>query len=166
MIAKTYIHKNIQELNTLYNKCSNQKKELYYSKLALLELCGWIEESMDTIVESMASRTLKQSSNRKLVKELIKKNYGFEYDAHFRKMLIHVIGLINVERLEVSIDQAKYFKLKAALGNLKTARNKEAHTHLKGVARSIDAPSVTKYHFFDVYDGLKNIEQQLKLMYP
>ena len=35
MIAKSYILRNLNEINALYNKSTNHKKELYYSKLAL-----------------------------------------------------------------------------------------------------------------------------------
>ena len=119
---------------------------------------------MDLIIEDLAKRVLKNRSNIKITQELIKRNYGFEYEDNFRKLLVNVIGLVNVEKLEVKIDQIKYSKLKAALTNLKACRNREAHTHLKGVARSIDAPSVIKRNFIDVYEGLKNIELTLKLM--
>ena len=55
-------------------------------------------------------------------------------------MLIRLIGLISVERLETQVDQAKHVTLKSTLGTLKTVRDTVAHTHLKGVTRTLDAP--------------------------
>ena len=50
MIGKTNIERNIKQLKTNFNKTNSPKLELFYSKLAIIELCGWIEESMDDIV--------------------------------------------------------------------------------------------------------------------
>lgn len=163
MVARSYIESNLKQLNQLYNLASNQKKELYYSKLAMLELCGWIEESMDNLVQKCANRVLKEQSNKDYVaKSIIKPTYGFEYEKHFKKMLISVVGLMTIERVEAKVDPVKYTLLKSALGNLKVARDKEAHTHLKGVTRTVDAPSVTLNYFIQVYEGLKDFEYNLK----
>jgi hypothetical protein len=165
MIVKSHIQKNIIEIDNLYNKSSSSyKNQLYYSKLALLELCGWIEESMDIIILEFAKRNLKLKKNIKEIEESTKKNSSFDYEHNFRRLLVNIIGLINVEMLENNLDQIKYQKLKAALNNLKTVRNSEAHTHLKGVTKTIDAPSVTMKHFLDVNDGLKEFESKLRTM--
>jgi len=42
----------------------------------------------------------------------------------------------------------------AALTSLKTQRNTEAHTHLRGTTRTINAPSVTIAQFQPLYEGL------------
>ncbi|PAS01616.1 endoribonuclease [Vibrio cholerae] len=165
MIAKSYIEGNLKQLNRLYNDAGTQKKELYYSKLAMLELCGWIEESMDDIAIRCANRILKEGENKTFVKNnVVKPIYGFEYKVHFRKMLMQIIGLVNMEKLERSVDPRKYAQLTSTLGALKVSRNNEAHTHIKGVARTIDAPSVTLHRFYLVYEGLKDFEAELKAM--
>jgi hypothetical protein len=140
-------------------------RALFYSKLSILELCGWIEESMDNIIRCCGNRNLKDRTNRQLVeKGIIKRTYGFEYNRHFRKMLIQVVGLIAFERLERRMDSSKLQLMKSALGSLRTLRDTEAHTHLKGVTRRLDAPSVTKARFFDVYHGLREVETGLRKM--
>lgn len=165
MIAKSYIENNLKQLNRLYNDADTQKKELYYSKLAMLELCGWIEESMDDIAIKCANRILNERQNKTFVRDkVVKPIYGFEYKNHFRKMLMQVIGLVNIEKLERKVDPVKYARLISTLGTLKASRNGEAHTHIKGVARTIDAPSVTLHRFYLVYEGLKNFESELKAM--
>lgn len=163
MVARSYIENNLRQLNQLYIMAANQKKELYYSKLAVLELCGWIEESMDNLVQKCANRVLKQQNNKDYIaKSIIKPTYGFEYEKHFKKMLISVVGLMTIEKVEAKVDPVKYARLKSALGNLKIARDKEAHTHLKGVTRTVDSPSVTLSNFIHVYEGLKDFEDNLK----
>ena len=145
MIAKSYIKSTLEELDKLYHQASSQKKAIYFSKLALIELCGWIEESLDDIIIRHANRNLKDFSNRDYcAKSIIKPNYGFEYNKNIRPMLISLIGLIEVERLELDLEKTGQITLlKGYLGNIKNSRNTAAHTHLKGVTRRFNAPSRT-----------------------
>lgn len=165
MIAKTYILKNLKCLNMNYLRAKTQKEALFFAKLALLELCGWIEESMDDIVVRCSRRIIKKSQNLKTVEhEIVKRNHGFDYERHFRTMLMKVIGLVNVERLEKVVDPTKKSQLESSLLTLKTSRNAEAHTHLKGITRTINAPSVTIAHFHKVYAGLIEIDKRIRQM--
>lgn len=77
-------------------------------------------------------------------------------------MLTRLIGLINFERLEQTMDQQKLSDLKSTLSSLKEIRNKEAHTHIKGTAKNINAPSTTLNQFEKVYAGLSEFERALK----
>lgn len=161
MIAKRHIEASLKGLQAKF-KASNPKDSLYYSKLAILELCGWIEESMDETVLSCARKRLKGADNLKSFEnDVVRRTFAFDYDK-FRMMLIRLIGLINVERLEAKMDPAIRVKFEATLATLKVARNTEAHTHIKGVTRSINAPSVTISHLQDVYVGLRHIERLLR----
>jgi len=163
MIAKTYIVKNLTFLENKYQKAKTTKESLFFSKLALMELCGWIEETMDDIVLRCGKRHIKKEGNLKfLEKQIVKNTYGFEYDRHFRKMLINLIGLINVERLEKKVDTVAIAKLKGSLSSLIVMRNAEAHTHIKGTTRTIDSPSVTLHNFNKIFNGLKEFETTLK----
>jgi len=163
MIGKTSILRNLQRLEALYSSAHSPMKTLFYAKLSILELGGWIEESMDSVIRSCANRNLKDGRNRHVIEEdIIKRTYGFAYDQHFRKMLVQVVGLAGVEKLEKRVDPVKLHMMKGALGSLKTSRDTEAHSHLKGVTRRLDAPSVTRARFFDVYDGLREVESTLR----
>ncbi len=163
MIGKTSILQNLKDLEALYNKSSSYKKALFYSKLAILELCGWIEESMDEIVRRCANRNMRDKQNRSFVEtNIIKRVHGFDYDSNFRPMLMQVVGLIALEKVEKRVDQRKLQLFQAALNTLKVHRNIEAHSHIKGTAKRLDAPSMTKRSFADVYAGLKNFEDELK----
>lgn len=164
MVSKGSITKNLNRLERLYNKSKTPKEGLFYSKLAMLEFCGWIEESMDDIINRCALKNLRKLSNRDYVGKVIRRTSGFEYHAHFRMMLITLLGIIHIEKLEIRVDPVKFQRLKSTLGSLKGPRDIQAHTHLKGVTMTLDAPSVTKSRFATVYDGLKDFEEKLKRM--
>ncbi|PKH80521.1 hypothetical protein, partial [Psychrobacter sp. 4Bb] len=66
--------------------------------------------------------------------------------------------------LEKKLDSSKNVLLLSALGSLKNIRNAQAHTHLKGVTRHVDSPSITLSLFSQVFDGLKDIEIKLKVI--
>ena len=163
MIGKTSIIQNLNSLEHLYNNTTSTKKTLFYSKLAILELCGWIEESIDDIVQKYANRKLKDINNKNFVKNsIIKRVHGFDYHNHFRSMLMQTIGFITLVKIEKRINQRKLYRLQAALRTLKLLRDNEAHTHIKGTTLRLDAPSSTKTKFSDVYEGLKIFEDGIK----
>ena len=77
-------------------------------------------------------------------------------------MLMQTIGLINLEKVERRINPAKLEILKAQLIALKKLRNIEAHTHIKGRTKTLDAPSVTIARFPHIFSALKNFEDELR----
>lgn len=165
MIARNEIQGTLKMLDCKFRTATSQKESLFYSKLAILELCGWIEESMDDVILRCARRHLKDKESIKFVeREIVKKTYGFDYQQHFRRMLIQLLGLINVERIETKIDQSKQISFKATLEPLRKVRDPEAHTHIKGVTRHINAPSVTLGQFPAIYEGLIEFDTVLRKM--
>ena len=163
MIAKRYILNNLKTLKKLYDKTSRTQEVILYSKMAILELCGWIEETMDDIVRKCSKRNLKDSDNIKYVENnIIKRTHGFDYNDNFRKMLMQVLGIITVEELESKLDLSKFQMMKSTLRTLKLNRDNEAHTHIKGVTTKLDAPSVTISRFWHVNEGLTDIDIKLK----
>lgn len=164
MITKSYILQNLGQLNAAYNRSIN-KQALYLSKLAILELCGWIELSADDLVERHASRHLKEIGNLRFVENtIVKRNYGFDYESNFRHMMMRTVGIITLEQIEIAIGPSVLVPFSAQLGNLKAVRNQLAHTYVKGsgATLSIDAPSVTKNRFHDLYAGLCAYQTQLR----
>jgi hypothetical protein len=164
MIAKSYIKSTLKELDRLYNDSTSQKKAIYYSKLAVLELCGWIEESLDDILLRHGNRNLIKPENKLFCKDkIIKGNYGFQYNDNIRPMLLKLLGLINLEKTEIELEKtAQITLLKTNLGNLKLVRNEAAHTYLKGVTRTYNAPSRTIADFNRIYNLLKNLDEELR----
>lgn len=135
------------------------------SKLAVLELCGWLEESMDDIVLRCSMRELKKSVNRKYVQEqIVDRTHGFDYNKHFRKMLIQLVGIVNVEKIERRVNVNVSSQFRATLGSLIRPRNSQAHTHVGGGTRIINAPSVSLKHFQDLYAGLVEYDRVVRSM--
>ena len=161
-ISKTKILQTIKSLDCLYNQTSDTNLKTYYSKLALLELCGWIELAMDDIILCCLRRCLKNQDYIKHVKSEVKKNSAFDYENNFRNLLIKVVGLMNFEKLERKINPLSLVTLKATLDKLKPLRNSHAHTYLKGCTQVLNAPSVTKGDFIVVFNALKDYERTLK----
>ena len=166
MVNKTHIQNNLNQIEKLHQKymSGRSRKGEYFSKLAIIEVCGWIEESMDNIAQGCAKKHLTETGNIKFVESLIKHTYGFHYEDNFRDMLIQIIGIIKLEILEQIIDQHKFTQMTSSLSVLRQRRNELAHTYIKGTTPTIDAPSLTKNRFLNVYKGLKDIESCINKM--
>ena len=159
------IPKNIDDLDQLYNNSwRSNRRQFFYAKLAVLEVCGWIEEIMDNIVTDCSSRKVAIPSNQTEINAMIRRNYGFEYDRHFRKMLITIVGISKIERVETYLSTTGQLSiLQSKLGNLKTFRNSFAHTSTQvGRIPTYNAPSLTKRDFLDVYNALREYEKALR----
>lgn len=164
MVKKTGIQNNLNQIEKLHQKYIGGRRGLYFSKLAIIEACGWIEESMDGIIRGYANKHLTEPKNLRSVENLVKRTYGFHYEDNFRDMLIHIIGIIKLEILEQIIDRYKFTQMTSSLGVLKQRRDELAHTYIKGTTLTIDAPSLTKKRFLNVYEGLKDIESSISKM--
>lgn len=163
MLNADVIRDNLRKLDTLYKKSEGSEEALYYAKLAIIELCGWIEESMDNLLQDHCDKKLKDEQNLAYIKnQVIATNYGFDYNRNFRLMLIKLVGIIKVENLEAKINKTRFLNLKSALGNLKQVRDSVAHTYIKGTTINLDAPSSTIKNFNHVYDGLCEIKKLLR----
>lgn len=162
MVTKTYIADNLRQIERLYNSSPSVQKGLFYSKLAVIELCGWIEMSMDDIVLRLAAKCLRKEKNRKYIqKVIVTRTHGFDYETNFLPMVMAIVGQRGIERMTSRVDDTLILPLRGALSALKTARNKLAHQYIKGTTLVIDAPSVTNGRFRVVLAGLKNIEVTL-----
>ena len=165
MIATSYIDGNLRSLNKAYLGAKTQRFSYFYAKLAILELCGWIEVSMDDIVISHSKRILKSPGNISYVSDtVVDRTFGFEYERHFREMLVRVLGIGVCEKVEASINVTVQTKFVTELGQLKKLRNRLAHTYIKGTTTQIDAPSVTLQRYADIRAGLKAYEGLIRAL--
>jgi hypothetical protein len=164
MFTKSEISKNLQEINKLFLTTKSQRKNMFYSKLAVLELCGWTEVSMDDIVTRCAKRKSLKGSHLKVINKKIDQTWGFEYEKHFVNMLTHVIGYSGVESIEKNLDNSKHIHFVSTLDLLKDVRNRLAHTYTIGITPWLDAPSITIKNFAYIYDGLLDFDRKLRLL--
>jgi len=163
MIVQGYIKTSLEQLEKLYNNHQSLRKDIYYSKIALIELCGWIEESLDHLIRFSVIRKLKTDEYKKILTTIIKKNHGFDYDYKFRPMLIQAVGIVEAEKIERNVNKnGDIDKLRSHFSNLKNLRNRNAHTFIKNVTNSIDSPSVFLSYFNEILPILKKIESEIK----
>ncbi len=134
----------------------------YFHKLALIELCGWIEVEQDKIVNNCAAHLGVSNDPKSYLGEKVKLNYGFTYENHFLGLLSLVCGLGIVEKVEKEIDAQVFESFKATLRSLKTKRNSLAHTHL-GAAPATDSPSVCLANYQTIQNGFNALVEQLRL---
>jgi len=156
------ITNTIDELEQLYN--SNPAQSNYFSKLALLELCGWLELSMDCIITDCSVVRLTVQSNKDHIENtVVGRTYGFHYDQHFRPMLMKLVGLIKLEQIErVLITSGELSILESQLGSLYQIRKRAAHTNINGVTLTYEAPSVIKRYLVTLYPILQKFETALQ----
>ncbi|WP_424970646.1 hypothetical protein [Dinoroseobacter sp. S76] len=136
-----------------------------YSKLATIELCGWIEMSIDDLVERVLIRKTRPGEIRSSGTRALKQIHGFSFENGFRKALVGCIGAVGLEAVEAKISAMTRDRLKRNLDELIVERNKLAHTYLKGVTQTIEAPSVVTSRFEEVLIGLRAYETELRRLY-
>jgi hypothetical protein len=146
MINFIDIENNLISIEGKYNDPStNTHEQVLYSKLAVLEFCGWIEESLDQILSDyMTSNVLPQNQSY-VESNIVKRNAGFEYDRNTRKMYCGVLGIKNLEDIEIVLNGygGQIITLENMLRNYTTIRNDAAHKSTPiGTTLRYNAPSV------------------------
>ena len=157
--------RNLEFIDSRYRASKTKMEPLYYSKLAVLELSGWIEITIDDLALRAVRKKVRDPAAQNQFKNLaVKPVYGFRYAIHFRRILCSAVGEIVVASVERKMDERKRSELEAELDSLMTSRNNLAHTYVKGVTQQIDAPSQTIQRFKRIYGGLKEFERQVFAM--
>ncbi|HSV77183.1 MAG TPA: HEPN domain-containing protein [Bacteroidales bacterium] len=166
MQAKKPIEDLLKELQELYDNPADPVHKDYYSKLALLELCGWLELVIDDIALKYARARIIDPKNVELLeKEIVGKTYGCDYKANFRPMLIKIIGLTNVEQFENKLTTLGVFQiLVSQLSSLASLRNPAAHTSIAGVMTTFQAPSTMTNYLNSLHPILTIVESELNAM--
>ncbi|MBT7325730.1 MAG: endoribonuclease [Anaerolineae bacterium] len=162
MVSETDILSTINKLDEKYNSAllsESPQDAIFYAKLALLEYCGWLEETFDDIVRASVDGKLKTRVFKDVLeKEIIKRTYGFQYRNHFVPMLMRSIGIVEVEKLENEMNKNGGLDiLIAELKAVKKTRNDAAHTWIAGTTKTYEAPSVTTGRLGKVFPVIESI---------
>lgn len=145
MIHTSAIRKSLCFLNEQYTAFIGSREKarpVMFAKLAVLEYCGWLEESIDDIARNCVRRTLRTRRSRDLLEQKIKTTHGFLYLEHVRPLMAYALGTVRL--LELEKDLAKDGSLdilKTNLSNMHQSRGRAAHTFTRGATSSYDAPS-------------------------
>lgn len=161
MIDERDIFQSLNELNAAYNNPLSINA-YFCSKLAIIELCGWVEISLDTLLQDYALINIHNELSHKLAEQYIKKVHSFNYNKHFQPLLVQFIGLVNLEKFLKGIDASTHQASVSELETLLTRRNSLAHTYVQGTTTTIDAPSVTIARFKKILSAFQNYESVLK----
>jgi hypothetical protein len=163
MNSKEPIETLIRELEKLYDAPADPTHKDFYSKLALMELCGWLEISIDKIVEGYSANKLFEPKNQEYFKnKSIDKTYGCDYKSHLRPMLINLIGLKGIEKLEANLKAQGVFQILVdQLSSLWSLRKPAAHTTIVGVTTTYQSPSTMKTYLVSLHPILTTLEVEL-----
>ena len=147
MIVKKHIFLTLRSLDKRYNSAltsATPEDAIFYSKLAILEYCGWIEEAFDTVIRRSMKKKLKTLAFKQILEGgVIGTTYGFRYKKHLRNMLCRSLGLQRAEAIEQSLkDNGEFEVLESELETFTGHRNNAAHTSVAGTTQTYPAPSV------------------------
>lgn len=124
------IEDTLRELDRWYNELpGGTDRPKLLSKLAMLELCGWLEHRLDLIVYAIGDAV---GLERSWVEKMASRNSGFTYQEHLRKMIERVIGefaILHIEQVFEQTNPGTLDQLKGALTALWKSRTVLAHTH-------------------------------------
>lgn len=145
MVAST-----LQQLDEWYNEPSAQAgdRPQLLSKLALLELCGWIEGEFDRLMIKAEGGRLK--NQKWFEKDILERTSGFTYTNHFRRMIVGVFGELFTQRIEVEMESrfpGELERLTNILKELWLRRCSFAHADYSAnvaAQKVFDAPSWTR----------------------
>lgn len=142
MVNFIEISNTLKKLDSEYSSSNDLQMLILYSKLSVIELCGWIEVSVDEILHNYVDSHVLDLSLITDINKIIEKNYGFNYDTNIFPLLCSVLGINNVENLLDSIPTSDIVCFKSVIGNYVKKRNIAAHTDTPlGTTRTFYAPS-------------------------
>lgn len=161
MVSRYYITRNLKSLNQMYSRSKTQAEPLYFSKLAIIELCGWIEVSIDKIFETCSPKLVRASCHQKNITDRINRTYGFSQKKHLQPLINTLIGYNGLEKLETSCDLRLLEALNRNLNELSNMRNMLAHTYIKGFTITVESPQLKLRRLDHVANGLDHLEEKI-----
>lgn len=136
----------LQQLDSWFNEPNQDgDRPKLLSKLATLELCGWIEGEFDRLAMLAESGRLNDPDWVK--KTIISKTSGFQYENHWRPMLARLVGEVFARRVESQMEAVfpgDLDRLKSLLGTLWKIRCDFAHADMTAhiaAQQTFQAPS-------------------------
>lgn len=159
MISDTQLRHDLLEFKKEYDAAysSNQlSPQVYFSKLGVIELAGWVEYSFDEIANISVDQSALSRNVRNRVAEAIRLNYGFQYWEHFMRMMSTLIGVAACDAMHNALG-AFADVLAAELNSINQQRRVAAHTHIAGTTMTFDAPGTTLRRLNVIYPVMCDI---------
>lgn len=162
MIDRVNILHTLKRLDAEYNNnMSDPDLPQLFSKLAVIEFCGWIEDSYDTILYDYIDKKIIDAECIKIIKGFVKDNNGFAYKSHTFKTFSIVLGANNWENILDKLGPANKASFESILSSYKDSRNSAAHTNVKGSTKVYNSPSLVICDFQKLLPILLIIENEV-----
>ena len=133
---------------------------IFYSKLAVIEFSGWIEDSVDSIVYDYIDNHIVDPIVKKNIKENVNKNYGFKYYSNLFKVFTSVLGVDTWENIEDKLKPQNLVDLVNVTSTFTGIRNKAAHSSIVVMA-TFSSPSTTIAAYNKVKPAMMIIENEI-----
>lgn len=163
MIDYDSIYGTLSKLDREYNLKQSDpdfQMPVLISKLAVLELCGWIEMSLDQVLNDYISKLSLNDDIKKKLDAIIKHNHGFSFDNNIFPLFCGVLGVKMVADLFDSMTDRDYQNLKTVTDNYSKHRNQAAHTDTpNGTTRTYDAPSLVIQAYNQIKPAVVKMEE-------
>ena len=151
MINSGRIKKTLCFLDREYNRhltSADPERPVLFAKMAVLEYCGWLEESFDEVARNCVRRKLKTVAKREVLEKRIDNTHGFKYKESIRPLLAIGLGTIRLLDIERQLDKdGSLERLRSNLGSLNQMRKEAAHTFTSGRTSRFEAPSLIITNF-------------------
>lgn len=161
MVNYTDIEAKLQRLDTEYNNSIlDPDLPIFYSKLAVIEFSGWIEDSVDSIVYDYIDNHIVDPIIKKNIKESVNRNYGFNYYSNLFKVFTSVLGVDTWENIEDKLKPQNLVDLVNVTSTFTGIRNKAAHSSIVLMA-TFSSPSTTIAAYNKVKPAMMIIENEI-----
>lgn len=164
MINSTDIQNNLTRLEALYSGTTDVQLMQFYSKLAMIEFCGWIEDSIDVILADYLDNHIVGTPFRTEINKIIRNNYGFGYEKNLFKIFCTVVGSNNWENIMDSLPPVESQNFENITNNYSPLRNSVAHTHTSGTTPTYTAPSVILADFSNLLTAMQSVESRIQAL--
>lgn len=161
MIDFTTIQINLAHLDTEYASTTDITMNILYSKLAVIEFCGWIEVSIDTLAKDYLNNTILDHSLKSKVESFIDGHYGFNYEHNVLPIICSAIGASNWENIIDKCPVGDFSNFLNVLGNYKRMRNTAAHTNVAIGTRTYFAPSLVLNDYNRIKPAIQLFESEI-----
>lgn len=138
-------------------------KMLHFSKVAVLDLGGWLEVAqLDMVRLALRASSRKHGfSSEKKLKSIKGRSSNFLFET-FTRLLSYSMGMDSYHSFESKLPQAQVILLSKKLETLKGIRDGLAHQFKPGAPITI-APRDLRTHYFEpLYKDLRMIELELR----
>lgn len=168
MIDYVRIKNTLELLDREYNNAQNcnqvdPQMPILFSKLAVLELCGWIEVSVDNVLFEYVNNNVVKEENKKIIKERIDVNYGFKFKTNLQPLFCSVLGIKNYETIIGALSDQELANMQTTLGNLAKLRDFAAHNNTEvGITPTYNAPSQTITEFKKIKPVFEKLEKEIQ----